>query len=67
VRSIRLAKPKARAAQAPAFMYLFTWTTPRLRIDRDWLLERDPLQRARRAWDDVPTGPTSRPWSRVFA
>jgi para-nitrobenzyl esterase len=38
-----------------------------MQIDRTWTLERDPLARERRAWDDVPTGPTTRPWSRVVA
>jgi len=38
-----------------------------MRIDRAWSLERDPLGRERAAWDDVPTGPTSRPWSRVVS
>jgi para-nitrobenzyl esterase len=38
-----------------------------MRIDRAWSLERDPLGRERAAWDDVPTGPTTRPWSRVVA
>ena len=36
-------------------------------IDRQWTLEPDPLGDERRAWDDVPTGPASRPWSRVIA
>jgi para-nitrobenzyl esterase len=36
-------------------------------IDRAWSVERDPFGRERRAWDDVPTGPTTRPWSRVSA
>jgi para-nitrobenzyl esterase len=136
VRSIRLAEHKLRAGGAPAFMYLFTWTTPRMakygsyhgleipfvfgtlpavpqvaddpdaaalsarmqqswvafarsgvpdcavvpawapyastdratmQIDRAWTLERDPLGRERAAWNDVPTGPTTRPWSRVMA
>jgi len=136
VRSIRLAEHKTRAGGAPVFMYLFSWTTPRLarygayhgleipflfgtlaavphvaadpgaealsrrmqqswvefartgtpagdgvpawapytmrerqtmRIDREWSLERDPLGRERIAWNDVPTGPTTRPWSRVVA
>jgi para-nitrobenzyl esterase len=136
LRSIRLAEHKTRAAGAPVFMYLFSFTTPRLakygsyhgleipfvfgtlaavphvaddpdasalcermqqhwlefarsgrpagdgaptwapyelaerstmRIDREWVLERDPLGRERAAWDDVPTGPTTRPWSRVVA
>lgn len=134
IRSIRLAEHKLFGSQAPVFMYLFTWTTPRLlrygayhgleipfifdtlsttphvaadpeaaalaarmreswvafarhgvpnaegtprwepyslqarctmRIDRQWSLERDPLGGDRRAWDDVPTGPATRPWSRV--
>ena len=30
-------------------------------------LERDPLARERAAWNDVPTGPKTRPWSRVVA
>jgi para-nitrobenzyl esterase len=38
-----------------------------MRIDRSFTLERDPLGRERAAWDDVPTGPTTRPWSRVVA
>jgi carboxylesterase type B len=38
-----------------------------MRIDREWTLERDPLGPERAAWDDVPTGPTTRPWSRVVA
>jgi para-nitrobenzyl esterase len=38
-----------------------------MRIDRSFTLERDPLARERAAWDDVPTGPTTRPWSRVVA
>ena len=38
-----------------------------MRIDRSWTLERDPLARERAAWNDVPTGPTTRPWSRVVA
>jgi para-nitrobenzyl esterase len=38
-----------------------------MRIDREWSLERDPMGRERAAWDDVPTGPTTRPWSRVVA
>jgi len=136
LRSIRLAEHKLRAGGAPVFMYLFTWTTPRLAkygayhgleipflfgtlpvvpavaddpdasalaqrmqdswvafarsarpqgdglpawapyttqaratmlIDRTWSLEADPLGRERAAWDDVPTGPTTRPWSRVVA
>jgi hypothetical protein len=36
-------------------------------IDRQWTLEHDPVGGERRAWDDVPTGPASRPWSRVIA
>jgi para-nitrobenzyl esterase len=38
-----------------------------MRIDRAFELERDPLGRERAGWDDVPTGPTTRPWSRVVA
>jgi para-nitrobenzyl esterase len=38
-----------------------------MQIDRAWSLERDPLGCERAAWDDVPTGPTTRPWSRVMA
>ena len=38
-----------------------------MRIDRSWSLERDPLGRERMSWEDVPTGPTTRPWSRVMA
>jgi para-nitrobenzyl esterase len=136
MRSIRLAEHKTSAYGAPVFMYLFSWTTPRLarygayhgleipfvfgtlaavphvaadpdakalrarmqqcwvefarrgrprgdempnwepytlperqtmRIDRAWSLERDPLARERAAWHDVPTGPMTRPWSRVVA
>ncbi len=36
-------------------------------IDREWTLESDPHGDERAAWDDVPTGPTTRPWSRVVA
>jgi para-nitrobenzyl esterase len=138
MRSIRLAEHKLQAGGAAVFMYLFTFTTPRLAkygayhgmeipfvfgtlpavphvaddpdagvlaqrmqdswvafartgrpaaaggglpewtpynaqeratmcIDRAWTLEADPLGRERAAWDDVPTGPTTRPWSRVMA
>ena len=136
IRSIRVAEHKLLATQAPVFMYLFTWTTPRLArygayhgleipflfdtlqtsphvaadpeagamvermqqswvefartgqpggaglpswepyrthdrrtmvIDRQWSLQSDPLGDDRRAWDAVPTGPTTRPWSRVVA
>jgi para-nitrobenzyl esterase len=38
-----------------------------MRIDRQWSLEHDPLAHERAAWDDVPTGPTTRPWSRVVS
>ena len=38
-----------------------------MRIDRRWAVEADPLGRERAAGDDVPTGPTTRPWSRVVA
>ena len=36
-------------------------------IDRGWHVEDDPLGDHRRAWDDVPTGPRTRPWARVFS
>jgi para-nitrobenzyl esterase len=38
-----------------------------MEMDRTWTVTRDPLGRERAAWDDVPTGPASRPWSRVVA
>jgi len=38
-----------------------------MEVDRTWTVTRDPLGRERAAWDDVPTGPASRPWSRVVA
>lgn len=36
-------------------------------IDRGWRVLDDPLGDHRRAWDGVPTGPATRPWSRVFS
>ncbi len=135
VRSIRLAEHRLQAAGAPVYMYLLSWTTPRLakygayhglelpflfgtlatvphlaadpeaealarrmrqswvafardgvpaaedvptwtpytteqratmRIDRSWSLEHDPMGHQRAAWNGVPTGPTTRPWSRVI-
>jgi len=38
-----------------------------MEIERTWALVRDPLGRECAAWDDVPTGPASRPWSRIVA
>ena len=35
-------------------------------IDDEWTLDRDPLAETRRFWDDMSTGPDTRPWSRVI-
>jgi para-nitrobenzyl esterase len=35
-------------------------------IDDEWVLESDPLATTRRFWDDMSTGPDTRPWSRVI-
>jgi len=35
-------------------------------IDDEWRLEKDPLAETRRFWDDMSTGPETRPWSRVI-
>jgi para-nitrobenzyl esterase len=35
-------------------------------IDDDWTIEKDPLSETRRFWDDMSTGPDTRPWSRVI-
>lgn len=34
-------------------------------IGQEWRVEHDPLGVQRKAWDDIPTGPSTRPWSRV--
>lgn len=39
---------------------------PTMEIDQGWGMVDDPLADDRRAWDDVPLGPTTRPWSRIF-
>jgi para-nitrobenzyl esterase len=62
----------ARTGQ-PACDRIPNWTPYTLQeratmeIDRSWTLARDPLGPERAAWHDVPTGPASRPWSRVMA
>jgi para-nitrobenzyl esterase len=35
-------------------------------IDAEWTLESDPLAETRQFWDDMSTGPDTRPWSRVI-
>jgi len=35
-------------------------------IDDEWTIEKDPLSETRRFWDDMSTGPDTRPWSRVI-
>jgi para-nitrobenzyl esterase len=37
-----------------------------MEIDRGWRMVDDPLGDDRRAWDPVPLGPRTRPWSGVF-
>jgi len=36
-----------------------------MRINNEWTVELDPLGQQRAAWEDIPTGPSTRPWSRV--
>jgi para-nitrobenzyl esterase len=35
-------------------------------IDDEWIVENDPLSETRKFWDDMSTGPETRPWSRVI-
>ncbi len=39
---------------------------PTMEIDQGWTMVDDPLADDRQVWNDIPLGPRTRPWSRIF-
>jgi para-nitrobenzyl esterase len=54
------------AAGLPTWRPFATGERATMVIDDEWVLEDDPLAETRQFWDDMSTGPDTRPWSRVI-